>query len=101
MGLDPLTPAIAIARATRPDQAVVSGPIGELPQRLAQADLPGPLLVMLGHSLGDQVIRTSGNAGAPAERSTRIVTDRHLECAFGGWYLRWRWRHRLCALNEQ
>jgi uroporphyrin-III C-methyltransferase/precorrin-2 dehydrogenase/sirohydrochlorin ferrochelatase len=56
LGLDPLTPAIAIARATRPDQAVVSGPIGELPQRLAQADLPGPLLIMLGHSLGDQVI---------------------------------------------
>ena len=54
-GLDPSTPAIAIARATRPDQAVVSAPIGELPQRLAQAALPGPLLVMLGHVLGAQV----------------------------------------------
>ena len=53
-GLDPLTPAIAIARATRPDQAVVSAPIGELPQRLTQAALPGPLLVMLGHVLGAQ-----------------------------------------------
>jgi len=53
-GLDPLTPAIAVARATRPDQAVVSAPIGELPQRLVQAALPGPLLVMLGHSLGEQ-----------------------------------------------
>ena len=53
-GLDPLTPAIAIARATRPDQAVVSAPIGELPQRLMQAALPGPLLVMLGHVLGAQ-----------------------------------------------
>jgi uroporphyrin-III C-methyltransferase/precorrin-2 dehydrogenase/sirohydrochlorin ferrochelatase len=51
-GLDPLTPAIAIARATRPDQQAVSAPIGELPERLAQAALPGPLLVMLGHVLG-------------------------------------------------
>jgi len=33
---------------------VVSAPIGELPQRLAQAALPGPLLVMLGHSLAEQ-----------------------------------------------
>jgi uroporphyrin-III C-methyltransferase/precorrin-2 dehydrogenase/sirohydrochlorin ferrochelatase len=47
-GLDPRTPALAIARATRPDQAVISAPIGELPERLAQAALPGPLLVMLG-----------------------------------------------------
>ena len=53
-GLDPRTPAIAIARATRPDQQVVSAPIGELPERLTQAALPGPLLVMLGHVLGAQ-----------------------------------------------
>jgi uroporphyrin-III C-methyltransferase/precorrin-2 dehydrogenase/sirohydrochlorin ferrochelatase len=47
-GLDPQTPALAIARATRPDQTVVASPIGELPERLAQAALPGPLLVMIG-----------------------------------------------------
>ncbi|MGH6727282.1 MAG: siroheme synthase CysG [Pseudolabrys sp.] len=52
-GLDPQTPALAIARATRPDQAVVSAPIAELPQRLAQAALPGPVLVMLGRILGE------------------------------------------------
>ena len=40
-GLDPRTPALAIARATRPDQAVVAAPIGELPARLAQAALAG------------------------------------------------------------
>jgi uroporphyrin-III C-methyltransferase/precorrin-2 dehydrogenase/sirohydrochlorin ferrochelatase len=55
-GLDPLTPAIAIARATRPDQQAVSAPIGELPERLALAALPGPLLVMLGHVFGKQQI---------------------------------------------
>ena len=48
-GLDPKTPALAVARATRPDQAVVSAPIGELPLQLSQAALPGPVLVMIGH----------------------------------------------------
>ncbi len=55
-GLDPRTPALAIARATRPDQAVVSAPVVELPQRLAQAALPGPVLVMIGRSLGEQAL---------------------------------------------
>jgi uroporphyrin-III C-methyltransferase/precorrin-2 dehydrogenase/sirohydrochlorin ferrochelatase len=50
-GLDPQTPAIAIARATRPDQAVLHAPIAELPARLKEAALPGPLLVMLGRAL--------------------------------------------------
>lgn len=55
-GLDPKTPALAIAGATRPDQAVVSGPIGELPERLAQAALPGPVLVMLGRIIGEHAV---------------------------------------------
>ena len=55
-GLDPKTPALAIARATRPDQAVVAGPIGELAERLAQAALPGPVLVMLGRIIGEHAV---------------------------------------------
>ena len=50
-GLDPRTPALAISRATRPDQAVVTAPINELAERLAQAGLPGPVLVMIGRAL--------------------------------------------------
>jgi len=50
-GLDRHTPAIAISRATRPDQAVVSAPISELAERLAQAGLPGPVLVMIGKTV--------------------------------------------------
>jgi uroporphyrin-III C-methyltransferase/precorrin-2 dehydrogenase/sirohydrochlorin ferrochelatase len=50
-GLDPHTPALAISRATRPDQAVVTGPVGELAERLAQASLPGPVLVMIGKTV--------------------------------------------------
>jgi uroporphyrin-III C-methyltransferase/precorrin-2 dehydrogenase/sirohydrochlorin ferrochelatase len=53
-GLDPHTPALAIARATRPDQAVVAATIAELPERLAQANLPGPVLVMIGHVIGEK-----------------------------------------------
>src|SRR6185295_8388332 len=53
-GLDPQTPALAIARATRPDQAVVTAPISELPLRVAEANLPGPVLVMLGHALEER-----------------------------------------------
>lgn len=50
-GLDRNTPALAISRATRPDQAVVTAPIAELAARLAQAQLPGPVLVMIGNSV--------------------------------------------------
>lgn len=55
-GLDPQTPALAIARATQPDQAVIAAPICELPQQLVEAALPGPVLVMLGHVLGEQTV---------------------------------------------
>jgi uroporphyrin-III C-methyltransferase/precorrin-2 dehydrogenase/sirohydrochlorin ferrochelatase len=51
-GLDPQTPSLAISRATRPDQQVVSAPISELAVRIAEADLPGPVLVMLGRAVG-------------------------------------------------
>jgi uroporphyrin-III C-methyltransferase/precorrin-2 dehydrogenase/sirohydrochlorin ferrochelatase len=47
-GLDQNTPAVAIARATRPDQMSVTAAIGDLPARLVEAHLPGPILVMLG-----------------------------------------------------
>ena len=59
-GLDAQTPALAIANATRPDQAVVRAPIGELPTRLAKAALAGPILVMLGHVLGQTSAVPSG-----------------------------------------
>jgi uroporphyrin-III C-methyltransferase/precorrin-2 dehydrogenase/sirohydrochlorin ferrochelatase len=61
-GLDPRTPALAIARATRPDQAVVSAPIGELAERIAQAALPGPVLVMLGRIIGERAYAQSAAA---------------------------------------
>jgi uroporphyrin-III C-methyltransferase/precorrin-2 dehydrogenase/sirohydrochlorin ferrochelatase len=53
-GLDPATPALAIARATRPDQAAIAATIAELSARLRDARLPGPVLVMLGRAIGAQ-----------------------------------------------
>ena len=50
-GLDPQTPSLAISRATRPDQQVVSAPISSLSAKIAQAALPGPVLVMLGRAM--------------------------------------------------
>src|SRR5579885_3445868 len=47
-GLAPDTPAVASARATRPDQAVVRSPIAELPGRMAQAGLSGAVIVLFG-----------------------------------------------------
>jgi uroporphyrin-III C-methyltransferase/precorrin-2 dehydrogenase/sirohydrochlorin ferrochelatase len=66
-GLDPRTPALAISRATRPDQAVVAAPIAELSERLAQAALPGPILVMIG--------KTVSSANDAVSRRIQAITD--------------------------
>src|SRR6266540_708542 len=41
-GLSPSTPAVAVARATRPDEKIVWGTVVELPGRLAADPLDGP-----------------------------------------------------------
>jgi len=51
-GLDPATPALAISRATRPDQKTVRGSISDIAKRVEKAALPGPVLVMIGSVLG-------------------------------------------------
>jgi uroporphyrin-III C-methyltransferase/precorrin-2 dehydrogenase/sirohydrochlorin ferrochelatase len=50
-GLDGDTPALAVASATRPDQAVIAADIGELPECLASTGLRGPLLVIIGRTM--------------------------------------------------
>ncbi len=53
-GLDPLTPAVAMANATRSDEFVLAAPIAELPARLG-GDLPeGPMLVLIGWVFGEE-----------------------------------------------
>ena len=65
-GLDPRTPAIAISRATRPDQAVVTAPISELAERLAQAALPSPVLVVIGKTISSPNAAVSRHSTATA-----------------------------------
>ncbi|HEY6602003.1 MAG TPA: siroheme synthase CysG [Xanthobacteraceae bacterium] len=50
-GLDPQTPALAIARATCPDQVVVSGAVVDIAASLTRESLSGPVLVMIGHAI--------------------------------------------------
>ena len=55
-GLDPRTRAIAVARATYPDQVVIAAGFGELPARLEAADLVGPVLIIMGSVCGEYKI---------------------------------------------
>jgi uroporphyrin-III C-methyltransferase/precorrin-2 dehydrogenase/sirohydrochlorin ferrochelatase len=56
-GLDPNTPAIAVAGATRPDQTVIAERIANLPRRLAEEAPRGPILVMIGRLMAAQMRR--------------------------------------------
>lgn len=51
-GLDPHTAAVAVSRATRADEQIVTSTVAELPHRLADHPLPGPVVVLIGRALG-------------------------------------------------
>jgi uroporphyrin-III C-methyltransferase/precorrin-2 dehydrogenase/sirohydrochlorin ferrochelatase len=50
-GLDPNTPALAVASATRPEQTVLADRVVDLPARVAETPIRGPLLIMIGRLL--------------------------------------------------
>ncbi len=54
-GLDPSTPAVAIANATRPDETIVAGTIGSIAQKIEDRAPEGPVLVMIGKVLAEVV----------------------------------------------
>src|SRR5580700_6570655 len=54
-GLDPQTPAVAVERATRPDERVIAATIADLPARLAAEPPSGPVVVMIGRVLAEYV----------------------------------------------
>ncbi|HEX4408207.1 MAG TPA: siroheme synthase CysG [Xanthobacteraceae bacterium] len=54
-GLDPATPAVAVERATRADERVITASIADLPVRLAEAAPTGPVVVLIGRVFGDLV----------------------------------------------
>jgi uroporphyrin-III C-methyltransferase / precorrin-2 dehydrogenase / sirohydrochlorin ferrochelatase len=52
-GLDPTTPAVAVAHATRTDERVVGATIAELPALLSAEALEGPVVLMIGRVFAD------------------------------------------------
>jgi len=53
-GLEPDTPAVAVASATRADERVIAATIADLPVRLAAAQPSGPVVVMIGRVFDHQ-----------------------------------------------
>ncbi len=47
-GLEPTTPAVAVAHATRADERLIAGSIADLPEKLTAEALTGPIIVMIG-----------------------------------------------------
>ncbi len=66
-GLDPKTPAVAVERATRPDQRLIGASLAELPGRLAAEPASGPVLVMIGEVFAGTVA-----AAAAGEADTAL-----------------------------
>jgi len=54
-GLDPLTPAVAITGATRPEVGMIATSIANLSKELAVSTLRGPLLVLIGKVFAEKV----------------------------------------------
>jgi uroporphyrin-III C-methyltransferase/precorrin-2 dehydrogenase/sirohydrochlorin ferrochelatase len=66
-GLDPSTPAVAIANATRPDETIVAGTIGDIAQKIEDCEPEGPMLIMIGRVLAE-VVEASEVRPADQER---------------------------------
>jgi uroporphyrin-III C-methyltransferase/precorrin-2 dehydrogenase/sirohydrochlorin ferrochelatase len=72
-GLDANTPAIAVSRATRPDEQVIVSTLRDLPARLAADSVSGPLLVLIGQALANYDAASVGDLVAEAARHTRAA----------------------------
>jgi uroporphyrin-III C-methyltransferase/precorrin-2 dehydrogenase/sirohydrochlorin ferrochelatase len=71
-GLDPATPAVAVARATRADERVIAGAIAALPARLAAEAPSGPVVVMIGcvfAECAESDVRSTEQAGFARSRA--------------------------------
>jgi uroporphyrin-III C-methyltransferase/precorrin-2 dehydrogenase/sirohydrochlorin ferrochelatase len=66
-GLDPATPALAVIRATRPDEEAIATTIGELPSRLAADKPKTPLLVIIGKVVESRLDKKTGGRDATAD----------------------------------
>jgi uroporphyrin-III C-methyltransferase / precorrin-2 dehydrogenase / sirohydrochlorin ferrochelatase len=71
-GLDPATPAVAVAQATRADEKAIAGSIAELPALLAVEAPSGPVVVMIGRVFAGYAANAADEMpGAESERVAR------------------------------
>lgn len=63
-GLDPATPAAAVAGVTRPDEAIVAGTIADIAGRLDAAGADGPVIVLIGRALEMSAVYQAAMQGA-------------------------------------
>ena len=72
-GLDPATPAVAIARATRPDEEIIAATIATLPSRVAVRSPPGPVLVMIGRAMAEAALESHASTNEEASASAAMT----------------------------
>ena len=60
-GLDPSTPAVAVANATRPDEAMIAATVGAIAEKIEASALDGPVLVMIGRVLASAIAQDSSD----------------------------------------
>jgi uroporphyrin-III C-methyltransferase/precorrin-2 dehydrogenase/sirohydrochlorin ferrochelatase len=60
-GLDPATPAMAVINATRPDETMVAGNIGNIADKIGAQSPDGPTLVIIGRVLAAATSATEEN----------------------------------------
>ena len=75
-GLDPATPAIAVVRATRPDERKIVSTIAGLGPRLDHEAMTGPAIVLIGRVfmelLGTETIIAADTRARPRTQSSRL-----------------------------
>jgi uroporphyrin-III C-methyltransferase/precorrin-2 dehydrogenase/sirohydrochlorin ferrochelatase len=64
-GLDPATPAVAVERATRPNERIITATIADLPARLTAEQPSGPVVVMIGQTFAEYVADATAQQGMP------------------------------------
>ncbi len=65
-GLDPATPALAVANATRPDEQVLVSTLGAIADAVHPETFAGPVLVLIGEALRDVVAENLTAVAVPA-----------------------------------
>jgi uroporphyrin-III C-methyltransferase/precorrin-2 dehydrogenase/sirohydrochlorin ferrochelatase len=70
-GIDPMTPALLVERATLPDERRIFGTIADLPGKVAAADPKGPCIAFIGQTFDHAAWLLNEAEGAVLERDVK------------------------------